>query len=424
VPVNRNKFYIHKLQYRRGDVIVGQLQQIGASLQNYPGNDDLLATINTIQWLQDAKSLVFSGIPENLEKVKELVEEIDIPLRQVYIEMLILETSMDDSLNYAVNYANRFGGGNQAGSQGFLSGPSVIQGVMDSTGVTDLGSFAPNPPTTVPFNNKLIPDPTGLAKNAGFSLGVIGQHIIHKGLGLEFNSIGALVTAVHTRNLSKVILNPKVVTEDNVPAQIFVGQTTPFKTQSVSNDLGSIITNNFEYRDVGTTLQVTPHLNNSDMIILEIMEERSELATPAASSGNSNTVIGPTTNTSNIKTTIHVPNGFFVILGGLLEDDIIRQRTAVPCLGSAPFIGGAFSDKATQDNKRNLMLFIRPVIIDTDEEFQNLTRHQQDVFDFKDTISVQKEWVQETEQALDFFNVRRSMNTDDQDDPPCQQFAH
>jgi type III secretion protein C len=428
VPVNRAKFYIHKLQYRRGDVIAAQIQQIGTSMQNTRGNDELLETINTIQWLQDSKSLVFTGAPEYLNKVRELVEQIDIPLRQVYIEMLILDTSVDDSLNYAVNWANRFGGGNQAGSQGFTTGPSTLQGTMDSTGVTDLGTGVPNiPPGTnrsflTPFNQKLVPDPTTLAKNTGFSLGVIGQNIIHKGLGIEFNSIGALVTALHTRTTADIVLNPKIITEDNVPAQIFVGITTPFKTQSVSNDQGSIITNNFEFRDVGTSLQVTPHLHNSDLITLDIFEERSSLATTPASSGNSNEVIGPTTNKNSTKTTVHVPSGFFVIISGMIEDDTNRTRQQVPCLGSAPLIGGAFSDKANSDAKRNLMIFIRPQIVDTDEEFQNLTRHQQDVWQFK--YQSPKFWVQETEEALDFFNVKSTINTDDEDLPPCHQFAH
>lgn len=428
VPVNLAKFYIHKLQYRRGDVVLAQLQQIGSSLQFTKGNDELIEAINTVQWLQDVKSLVITGTPLYLEKVRELVEQIDIPLRQVYIEMLILDTTVDDSLNFAVNWASRFGGGNQAGSQGFTSGASPLQGAMDSTGVTGLGGSRPNispnvdPNTLLPFNDRKVPDPRTLAKQAGFSLGVIGQNIIHKGLGIEFNSIGALVTALHTRNISNIILNPKIITEDNVPAQIFVGITTPFKTQSVSNDQGSIITNNFEYRDVGTSLQVTPHLHNSDLITLDIFEERSSLASTPASTGNSNTVIGPTTSKNSTKTTVHVPNGFFVIISGMIEDNIDRNRQQVPCLGSAPLIGGAFSDKGTRDAKRNLMIFIRPLIIDTDEEYQNLTRHQQDVWEFKNDMP--KAWVQETEQALDFFNVRSTMNTDDEDLPPCHQFAH
>lgn len=422
-PLNKVKFYIHKMQYRRGDIILDQVRRIGESLRYTKGNDELLGTIDTAQFLDDAKAIVVSGTPENLEKVKELIEQLDIPLRQVYIEMLILQTTVNDSLNFSCNFATRFGGGNQAGSQGFLTGASPLQGSMDTTGVNLLGAPAPNPGTSaIPFNNRLIPDPTNLAKSAGFDLGILGQKIIHKGLGLEFNSIGALVKAEHDRNVSKIVLSPKIITEDNVPAYIFVGINTPFQTQSVANNNGNIITNNFEFRDVGTSLQVTPHLTNSDIITLEIIEERSAIATPATPNQNTNLQIAPTTTKATTKTTVNVPDGYFVIISGMLETDTIDNVIQIPCLGSIPLLGGGFKDRADQLNKTNLMIFIRPQIIDTDEQIQNITRHAQDVWDYKNVMP--KMWVEEAEGALDYFNVRRTMNTDDQDDPEVHQFAH
>ncbi len=428
VPVSRSKFYIHKVQYRRGDALLGQIQQIANSMQNTKGNDELLNVISTADFLQDSKALIFTGTPEYLDKVRALVEELDTPLRQVYIEMLILDTTIDDALNYSVNWGTDFGGGNQAGAQSFVSGASPLPALMNSGGVSNLGGQVPNFPVgtvpTTPFNNVVVPNPTGLNNNLveGFSLGVIGQHIIHKALGIEFNSIAGLVRALHTRTSVDIVLNPKIITEDNVPAQIFVGVTTPFKTQSISNEQGSILTNNFEYRDVGTSLQVTPHIHNSDLVTLEILEERSSLTSAPATTGNSNEIVGPTTNKNSTKTTIHVPNGFFVIISGMLEEDQTKGRKQVPCLGGIPIVGAAFSDKTSQAAKRNLMIFLRPVIIDTDEEFQNLTRHQQDVWQFKHQMP--KEWVQETEEALDFLNIRRTINTDDMDDPTCHRFAH
>jgi type III secretion protein C len=421
-PTNRVKFFIYKLQYRRGDLIIDQVHRVGETLRNTKGNDELLSAIDTAQWLEDAKAIVFSGTPENLEKVKELIEQIDIPLRQVYIEMLILQTTVNDSLNFSCNFASRFGGGHQAGSQGFLSGASPLQGTMDTTQVTGLGGAVPNPPTPVPFNNALVPDPTNLAKQTGFSLGILGQKIIHKGLGIEFDSIGALVKAEHDRNVSTIVLSPKIITEDNVPAYIFVGINTPFQTQSVANNNGNIVTSNFEYRDVGTSLQVTPHLFNSDLITLEIIEERSSIANPVTPSQNSNLQIAPTTAKATTKTTINIPDGYFVIISGMLETDTVDNVVQVPCLGVIPLLGGGFKDRGDQLNKSNLMIFLRPQIIDTDEQLQNITRHGQDEWYYKNELP--KMWVEETEGALDFFNVRRTENTDDQDDPEVHQFGH
>ncbi|MCE5318973.1 MAG: type III secretion protein [Parachlamydia sp.] len=424
VPAGRMKFYIHKLQYRTGDCVLGQLQQIGQSLQATTTNTELLAAINTIQWLQCAKALVITATPEVIDKIRILIEQLDTPLRQVFIEMLILQTTVDDSFHFGVDWGTRFGGGNQAGSMGFQEGASTLQGSLDSTGVTDLGGQFPNPtPNLVtPFNNALIPDPRNLAKANGFHLGVMGQHIIHKGLGLQFNSIGALVTAIHDFASTNIIMSPKIITEDGVPAQIFVGINTPFKTQSVSNDLGSIITNNFTYQDVGTSLQVTPHIYNCDLISLDIIEEVSSLATTPASTGNSNEVIGPTTNKNATRTSILVPDGFFVILSGMMQDEVDENRSQIPCLGSLPIAGAAFSDTRPIVRKRNLMIFIRPQIIDTDEEIQNITRHQQDVWKVKNVIK--PKWQTETEATLDWANVRATFNTDDIDDLPCCEWVH
>lgn len=422
-PVKPIKFYIYRLKYRRGDLMLAAIQQVAASFQLSVGNEDFLTAISTVQWLQDNKSLVFSGTPEALDKIRDLLEELDIPLRQVFIEMLILETTVDDSLLFSVNWGTRFGGGGMAGSQGFQTGASPLQGSLDTTGVSDLGLERPNPGTSaVPFNNALIPDPRNLAKSEGFNLGIIGQHIFHKGLGLRFNSIGALVKALHNRTVDKIVMSPKLMTEDGIPAQIFVGINTPYKTQSIANDRGSTISNNFEYRDVGTSLQVTPFLNNSDVITLEIIQESSQEATVQNQNQNVRNLSGPTTRKNTTRTTVMIPDGFFCVISGMMQEEDILQRQQVPCLGTIPLIGAAFSDRAETDNRRNLMLFIRPKIIDTDEEVQNMTRHMQDVWEYKEEQP--KTWVKETEAALDFLNVRQTLKTDDEDNDECPQFAH
>ncbi len=379
---SRPRYYIHRLQYRKGDAILQQMKQIASSMQQAREHEDLAATINTGEWLKESKALVFSGSVENLDKVRSLTAEIDLPLRQVYIEMLIINTTVDDSLNYSVNWAAKFRGDNFSGAEGFSSTGTNLNKFLNDNGC----------------------DASNLAGGAGFTLGVIGQKIVHKGLGIEFGSIGALLNALHENHISNIVLSPKIVTEDNIPAQIFVGVNTPFKTQSLISDTGEIITSNFEFRDVGTHLQVTPHLHNSDMITMEIFQERTDLITAPATNANARNVIGPSSRKNSTKTTVHVPSGYFVIISGLIENDTRRVRKQVPCLGSIPILGAAFSDKTTEDNKMNLMIFIRPLIIDTDEEFQRITKHQQDIWKFKN--QPQKEWVQEVEGALDFLNLK------------------
>lgn len=398
--IQRTQFYIQKLKYRKGDQIVLALGRIADSLERTgTSNSDLVAAINSIQWIEASNSLVFTGTTDALLKVRELVEEIDTPLRQVFIEMLILETTLDDSLEYGVNFASEFQQDNLKGAQAFINNSNPFAGTV----------FNNNPA----FNNALPAigsnNPANTVRGlAGYNLGLIGQKITHN--GQVFGTLGALVRALHTKNKVNIILNPKILTEDNSPAEIFVGENVAFQTQSIANDQGNIITNNFQFRDVGTTLKVTPMLSSTDIITLEIKEEVSRIIPSQTPTVNALTQQSPGPNTSKSTTTtrVHVPDGYFLVISGMINDQLEKDRQQVPCIGAAPFIGAGFSSVRTTDRKRNQMIFIRPQIIDTEEQIQNLTKHQQDIWRQKKRST--KMWQLETDQALNWMNVKEPDN--------------
>lgn len=406
------KFYIQKLLYRRGDSLERVLRQIADSLQqNERGNEDLILTLRSVQWLEPSNSFIFSGPPEAIAKAEELVIELDTPMRQVLIEMLILETTITDSLQYGVAYGTRFGGGNISGAQGFIPGQSALPGALSTTGLNSLGQAIATT-TALP----IVPNGTNLANGTGFNLGVIGQKITH--CGKEFGSIGGLVNALHDRARDKVIMNPKLLSEDGAPAEIFVGINTPFRTQSISNDFGSVITSNFEFRDIGTTFKVTPWIGNGDIVTLDISEEVSTVVAGLITNANTaNTSPGPTTRTSRTTTRVHIPDGYFLIISGMLQDQETRDRAQVPCLGGVPLLGAGFSSKTNHDEKRNLLLFIRPQIIDTEEEIQSITKHQQDIFKIKQCYKNTLEY--ETIEALDLFNIKKTLHPEDEYECDC-----
>lgn len=385
--IERTKFFIHKLRYRRGEQIVDALGRVGFSLmETGSSNIDLISTIQSIQWLEGSNSLVFSGTAVTIAKVRELIDEIDTPLRQVFVEMLILETTLDDSLNYGVNFGSRFATDTAAGAQAFLSRANTLSTALD--GVV---------PGISPLN------PVSLARDLGYNLGIIGRTVSH--CGTEFSSIGALINALHDKEKTEIIMNPRILVEDNATAEIFVGINTPFKTQSIANDQGSIITNNVEFRDVGTRMKITPLISNNDIITLDILEEVSSVADTTSLTGALSTAdLGPSTRTSKTTTKVHVPNKFFLVMSGMIQQEDRRRRSQVPCLGGVPILGGLFSEKRLGFRKRNLMIFIRPQIIDTDEDIDNVTRHQQDVY--RNSGRTKKMWKYEVEEALDLLNIK------------------
>ncbi len=114
--IERTVFFIYKLKYRRGDQIDVSLRKIALSLMTTGiANIDLVSAINSVQWIESSNSLIFTGTVPALEKIKDLILEVDTPLHQVYIEMLILDTTLEDSLHYGVDWGLLFGGGNTAG---------------------------------------------------------------------------------------------------------------------------------------------------------------------------------------------------------------------------------------------------------------------------------------------------------------------
>lgn len=384
--IEKIKFFIHKLRYRKGDQIVDALGRVGMSLQeSSAANLDLVSTIQSIQWLEASNSLVFTGTINAIAKVKELIDEIDTPLRQVFLEMLIMQMTLDDTLSFSVNWGSRFDNrGDTLGAQAFLSNTNTLSAALDSA---------------VPGSDI---DITGLARQTGYHLGIIGRNITHG--GISFDTVAALVSAFHNKDKVEILMNPKLLVEDNSTAEVFVGINTAFQISSITNDFGQIITNNFEFRDVGTLFRVTPLISNNDIVTLEIREEVSSVASiPTVTSSLSSISPGPTTNISRTVTKVHVPNKYFLVMSGMIQDQYERQRQQVPCLGAVPLLGALFSDKRLVDQKRNLMIFIRPQIIDSVDDIDFITRHEQDVYRNKNRSK--KMWKYEVEEALDLLNV-------------------
>lgn len=395
--IERTKFLLYKLKYRNGKEIVAAIENIGKSLEDSGViNKDLSLSISTLQWIEPTNSIIITGTSNSIEKIKELIDELDSALRQVFIEMLILETDIDNSLQFGVSWGTRSGGGSTSTAQAFLSGATSLAGnLFGRNGTAQPEAGAAPPP-------------------GGFSLGVIGRRLTHN--GVVFADIGALVRFLHDKVETNIIMNPKIITEDNKPAEIFVGINTAFQNESIANDQGSIITTNFQFRDVGTTLNVTPHIGSNDLINLEIKLENSSVSTGTTSTAGQNQTntapAGPTTSINRTTTNVNIPDGYFLILSGMIQDQLVSTTNEVPCLGGIPGIGAAFKTKQKQDTKRNLMIFIRPVIVNSDEQMNVITRRQQEIFQQKNRMK--DDWKYHMDQALDWLNLKESCD-------PCEE---
>lgn len=383
--IDNTSFLVYKLQFHKGDEIQGALRQIAKDLilSNAPVNQNLLNSINSIQWLEVTNSLLCSGDQETLTRLRELIKNLDIPLKQVYIEMLVLQTTLANALTFGLEWSGNYKYRNK------------FAGVINNTLPPPSGIYTPDPLFNA-LQNTLLP-PSGATNNVitaptpqmipasgsgTFDLGIIGEVIKHN--GQTFLSLGSLLQALQTDNETSIILTPKILTQDGRTSSIFVGSNIPFVGSFVQNSQqNTISTSNLEYRDIGLNLTITPVLGNSDIVTLDINLDQSQTIgtiTGATIDFNTNSANGIVTSKTTMQTTVHVPDNHYLILSGMVNSSDTKNQAAIPCLGGLPIIGAAFSRSNETVANSNLVIFIRPHIINSLEDMRSITTKEEEFF--------------------------------------------
>ncbi len=393
--IQNTSFLIYKLQYHQGNEILSALKQVATDLTpgTAVGNQNLLNAINSLQWIRVTNSLLASGEADTLSKLRDLVQNLDVPLRQVFVEVLVIETELTNTQNFGLQW-----GGKMQYLNKFAAGTGNFP-------LPSANSFATTSPSPVSTGVNLVPFQQGLAGpppsvNAipfvnGFDLGVIGDIIMHK--GRSFITLGSLVNALQTDTDSTIILNPKIITQDNQTTTIFVGDNIPFIGSLVTTNTTLLSSSsNIEYRDIGFNLTITPTIGNNDVVTLDISNDISEVTNnvnigSVSANNQSNSITGIQTSHTSMSTKVHVPNKHFVVLSGMIRDTKARFKSAIPCLGGIPVLGLAFQENDRVAVKHNILIFLRPFIINTYDEYKEITDHQEDVFKNQAVLPVLKE---------------------------------
>ncbi len=283
-------------------------------------------------------ALVLSADPSDMSLLKNIVEKLDIPRLQVYIEALVMEVSESISNQFGVEWRSA----DNLGSDGGL----------------------------VPFGGQNFGGLNGLAENplslpTGFSMGLAGASITYR--GTEYANIGALVTALEAETDVNILSTPQLLTMDNQEAEIVVGQNVPFVTGSYTTDGNTNPFQTIERKDVGINLRVKPQISDNGYVRLNLYQEISSVN---ASNGEAADI---TTRKRSLSTVVMVPNGNMVALGGLIQEEQSDNVQQVPCLGGLFGIGEAFKNTSLTNTKTNLMVFIKPHIIGTYDQMDGIT---------------------------------------------------
>ena len=365
-PAKKSReFHIYKIKYHQGNELQDTIKKIGLDLRNqHEGGSSLSRAINSMQWVASTNSLIYSGSQEEIEELQELISSLDVPKKQIFIEVLVIETDVKNGLEFGLEWA---AGGKYKDKFGYGIGgfPSIPR--QSAFARTLQGVDATHPPTGL---NQI---PIG----RGFDLGVIGDVILHK--GLSYLSLGSLVSALEAEGNSTIILNQKIFAQDNKLSHIFVGDNIPF-TGSIIETVGASqqTSANIEYRDIGVKLDITPLLGDNDVITLNINQEITEAMNDIVQSAH--IVGGIQTTKTDMTTQAHVPDKSFLVLSGMIRNTKKVRTSGLPCLGGLPLLGSLFSKTKTDNEKRNVIVFVRPQIIHNVADHQMITVFQENQF--------------------------------------------
>ncbi|WP_277957902.1 secretin N-terminal domain-containing protein, partial [Anaeromyxobacter oryzisoli] len=306
-------------------------------------------------------ALLIQASGSDFAAIQRLIEKLDRPRRQVFVEAVIMEVNLKDDTHIGVG-----------------AHTAVTAKYKGDTGVVPIASE----PGTVSSLN--LQNAVALG---GFLTGFEGPVSAElKDLGLNIPSIGVLVQALQTNSDVNVLSTPHIVATDNEDSEISVGQNVPFQSgyfpQGLSNLLSgttgattagllgtttgiSSLAASIQRQNVELKLKIKPQINEGGNVRLTIEEQTEEIA-------SQDPTLGPTTSKRSIKTQIVAKDQSTIVLGGMYQERNVKTVKKIPFLGSLPLIGWLFRDTTDSKQKTNILLFLTPYIIRDQSDYRRI----------------------------------------------------
>ncbi len=345
IPRGKENIHVYYLENAKAEDLASVLRELPAQAGKTATEEGrrtapLVSERVSITAHTGTNSLIIRADKDDFDILKTVIEKLDISRPMVYIEVLIMEVSKDRSFRLGTEW--------MAGGEASVDGREGIYGGGFSGGALggDRG-YNYTVPQGVP-NAALLPP--------GFSMGVFGENI--EVSGVRFPTISAVIQAYHKDRDVHILSTPQLLTTDNETARITVGRNIPYLTRAATGDTNF---SNYEYKDVGIALEITPQINKDRKIRLEINKEITKLETTTDQ-------FQPTTLQRTIQTTIEVDDKHTVVLGGLIDQSLSSTEYRVPCLGSIPVVGWLFKSRADANDETNLFIFLTPQVLENNLE--------------------------------------------------------
>ncbi len=288
----------------------------------------------------DTNSLIIMAQPDDYSGLVKVIEQLDRRPLQVYVEAMIVEVSVDRAKELGTKWRVA---AEQNGKPITIGG----FGTVDSGTMSDIAN--------------------GLS---GFSIGGLANFFnfdvtLPDGTSSSLSTPGlsVLFNLSDFHDVVNVLSTPQILTSDNQEAEIVVGDNVPFLSslERASGTTNQPVLQSIERKDVGVTLRIKPQISKGDFIKLDLYQEISSVTptTQAAGVGASDII----TSKRSAKTTVVVKDGQTIVIGGLIQDKIVKNETRVPVLSKIPLLGWLFKSTSETKEKTNLLVYLTPTIV-------------------------------------------------------------
>lgn len=317
-------------------------------------------TIGEIKLIADnsSNSIIVFGPPEAKERAKQILDLLDQRPKQVYLAVVIGQLNVTNTTDYGVQYLIRYQG---------ASGNGLAAAVLNPLLFPNLTGTLPRPS-----------DITGVSalKNG---LGALSGLTV---FGTIADSVDVFARFLESTGNFRTLSRPVIYTTNNRKATIFSGQKVPFPQSSLTTATGGGVNNNgtsvassVEYQDVVLKLEVIPLINSDREVNLVIAQKNDTLGAEKNISGNLVNII----NTQEITTSVRVPNGATIVLGGLITETKKRDQAGIPYLSRIPVVGSLLGGRTNNSvDKNELIVMIQPVVVDSNPEMMKASAYEGD----------------------------------------------
>jgi general secretion pathway protein D len=326
-------------------------------------NPDFVSPVN-VTADPATNALVVSAAPQDWQTLKQIIDELDVPRTQIFVQAIVVEVSAERTKDIGVEFQASTNISGSTLGIGQLNFGNLQTALGNPLGLTGLGiGLASGSMCSIPQ--------TVAGAVAGATTGSTTTSST-----IKVPCDVALMTALETDTHANVLSAPTLLTADNEEAMIIVGQNLPFVGSAAANaGLPGQIFNSVDRQNVGITLDMVPQVAEGDYVKLDLYEEVSNVL-----NGTQNNPLGPTTTIRSASTEVFVQNHRTAVIGGLLSSQDTIQNQGVPYISNIPVLGNLFSNKSSDRQKLNLLVFLTPHVVRTRTQLRALALDERQKF--------------------------------------------